>query len=73
MTALPGISAAELDAMQTAAARFLGSQDNSTAIYDMQALREPADSGAAGKVSARRDTYDRVNGCHFMLMPYHAS
>jgi hypothetical protein len=74
---IPGISEAELAVMQDAAIRFLerqcsGINDAPTAISDMQALQEPADPHAAGLVSARRNTYWRTQGTHFMTMPHYA-
>ncbi len=70
---MPGISAAELDVMQAAAARFLHAGDTGATIGEMRVLREACGLEAAGVVSARRDEYVRRQGCHFMMMPYRAS
>lgn len=75
---IPGISAAELDAMQAAAARFLGSQETGqagtvTCAEDLQLLAEPADSLAEGAVSPHRDLYRKHHGSHFMYMQYYPS
>jgi len=75
---VPGISAAELDVMQAAAARFLDSQETGqarsvTCAEDLQLLAEPADPLAEGAVSPFRDLYRKHHGSHFMYMQYYPS
>jgi len=75
---IPGISAAELDVMQAAAARFLdgratGHARSVTCAEDLQLLAEPADSLAEGAVSPHRDLYRKHHGSHFMYMQYYPS
>jgi hypothetical protein len=69
---IPGISAAELEVMQAAAALSLAGQDTGMATVGMRLLRRPAGPGAAGAVSPLRDQYRKQQGVHFMLMPYSA-
>jgi hypothetical protein len=70
---IPGISAAELDAMEAAAARFLvtcnaGPATATAVAADIQALTEPAGPLAAGITSALRGEYGKVRDTHFMMM-----
>jgi hypothetical protein len=75
--AMAGISASELAVMQTAAADFLdrystGPVSAVTVTAAMRVLREPAGPEAAGLISARRSSYAKVHGAHFMMMAHHA-
>jgi hypothetical protein len=68
-TVIPGVSPAELDVMQAAAACFLGSPASMTVVAtQLGALAQDASPASAGRVSAHRDLYRRANGHHFMAM-----
>jgi hypothetical protein len=66
---IPGISAAEADAMHASATRFLARAGIDAETSALDALTENADAHAAGRASASRDMYIRDKGAHFMLMP----
>ncbi len=62
---IPGISAAELDIMRAAAARFPHGRDTGITIGETRVLRQASGLEAAGMVSAQRDEYVHRQGCHF--------
>lgn len=74
---IPDISVVELGIMQATAVRFLERLRPCTAseaavLGDMQLLQQPAGLRAVGVPSARRTSYARVQGAHFMIMARHA-
>ena len=68
-TVIPGVSPAELDVMQAAAACFLGSPASMTVVAtQLGALAQDAIPASAGGADRDPPKYYRANGHHFMMM-----
>jgi hypothetical protein len=68
-TVIPGVSPAELDVMQAAAACFLGSPASMTVVAtQLGALAQDASPESAGREDIAPPKYWRINGPHFMAM-----
>ena len=73
---IPGLTAAEITAMQAAAAGLLHGTDPALAALIRAGLGDlghPAGDGAAGTPSASRAEYTPRDGSHFMIMACHAA